>query len=211
MDALILAAGLGSRMEDLTRNTPKPLLKINNKTLISYALDITSKLTLDNIYVNTHYLAEQLNSYLQDQYPQIVISHENTILGTGGGIKNIQNQDLLIMNTDNLWQSSFIDEIENAIQHFSQNQEIENLMLVNSDSLNNDLEINDQKIIFPSQQKNTKFQGCHLLRHESLNKYPEIFDIPLYWKDCSIKQHLYGFETLTTNPHIGTKELYLQY
>lgn len=211
MDALILAAGLGSRMEDLTRNTPKPLLKINNKTLISYALDITSKLTLDNIYVNTHYLAEQLNNYLQDQYPQIIISHENTILGTGGGIKNIQNQDLLIMNTDNLWQSSFMDEIENAIQHFSQNQEIENLMLVNSDSLNNDLEINDQKIIFPSQQKNTKFQGCHLLRHESLNKYPEIFDIPLYWKDCSINQHLYGFETLTANPHIGTKELYLQY
>ena len=211
MEALILAAGLGSRMEDLTRNTPKPLLKIKNKTLISYALDITSQLPLNNIYVNTHYLADQLNDYLQDLYPQIIISHENTILGTGGGIKNIQKQDLLIMNTDNLWQSSFIGEIEKAIHHFSQNQEIKNLMLVNSDSSNNDLEIHDKKIIFPSQHKNTKFQGCHLLRHGSLDEYPEIFDIPLYWKDCSIKQQLYGFETKTNNPHIGTKELYLQY
>ena len=81
MEALILAAGLGSRMEDLTRNTPKPLLKIKDKTLISYALDITSQLPLNNIYVNTHYLADQLNDYLQDLYPQIIISHENTIFG----------------------------------------------------------------------------------------------------------------------------------
>ena len=53
MDALILAAGLGSRMEDLTNDIPKPLLKINNKTLISYALEIATKLPLSNIYGHT--------------------------------------------------------------------------------------------------------------------------------------------------------------
>ena len=211
MDALILAAGLGSRMEDLTNDIPKPLLKINNKTLISYALEIATKLPLSNIYVNTHYQADKLNQYLIEEYPHIIISHENLILGTGGGIKKAQKQDLLVMNTDNLWQLSFISEIEKAIAHFSQNQNIENLLLVNSDSSNNDLEINDKNIIFPSYKKNTKFQGCHLLRNESLNEYPDIFDIPLYWKDCSMKQRLFGFETSTKNPHIGTKELYLQY
>ena len=211
MDALILAAGLGSRMEDLTNDIPKPLLKINNKTLISYALEIATKLPLSKIYVNTHYQADKLNQYLIQEYPHIIISHENLILGTGGGIKKVQKQDLLVMNTDNLWQLSFISEIEKAIAHFSQNHHIENLLLVNSDSSNNDLEINNKNIIFPSYKKNTKFQGCHLLRNESLNEYPDIFDIPLYWKDCSIKQRLFGFETSTKNPHIGTKELYLQY
>ena len=211
MDALILAAGLGSRMEDLTNDIPKPLLKINNKTLISYALDIATKLPLSNIYVNTHYQADKLNQYLIEEYPHIIISHENLILGTGGGIKKVQKQDLLVMNTDNLWQLSFISEIEKAMAHFSQNLHIENLLLVNSDSSNNDLEINDKNIIFPSYKKNTKFQGCHLLRNESLNEYPDIFDIPLYWKDCSMKQRLFGFKTSTKNPHIGTKELYLQY
>ena len=211
MDALILAAGLGSRMEDLTKDTPKPLLTINNKALISYALDIVIKLPFDNIYVNTHYQSEQLTQYFKDQYPQILTSYENTILGTGGGIKNIQKQDLFVMNTDNLWQTSFIGEIKNAMQYFTIHEEIANLLLVNSHSSNNDLELHDNKIIFPSQQKNTKFQGCHFLRHNSLNDYPEIFDIPLYWKDCSIKQQLYGFETTTKNPHIGTKDLYLQY
>jgi len=211
MDALILAAGLGSRMEDLTKDTPKPLLTINNKALISYALDIVIKLPFDNIYINTHYQSEQLTQYLKDQYPQILTSYENTILGTGGGIKNIQKQDLFVMNTDNLWQTSFIGEIKNAMQHFTIHEEIANLLLVNSHSSNNDLELHDNKIIFPSQQKNTKFQGCHFLRHNSFDGYPEIFDIPLYWKDCSIKQQLYGFETTTNNPHIGTKDLYLQY
>ena len=108
MDALILAAGLGSRMEDLTNDIPKPLLKINNKTLISYALDIATKLPLSNIYVNTHYQADKLSQYLIKEYPHIIISHENLILGTGGGIKKVQKQDLLVMNTDNLWQLSFI-------------------------------------------------------------------------------------------------------
>ena len=211
MDALILAAGLGSRMEDLTKDTPKPLLTINNKALISYALDIVIKLPFDNIYVNTHYQSEQLTQYLKDQYPQILTSYENTILGTGGGIKNIQKQDLFVMNTDNLWQTSFIGEIENAMQHFTIHEEIANLLLVNSHSSNSDLEFHDNKIIFPSQQKNTKFQGCHFLRHNSFDGYPEIFDIPLYWKECSIKQQLHGFETTTNNPHIGTKDLYLQY
>ena len=63
MDALILAAGLGSRMEDLTKEIPKPLLEIKDKPLISYALDITSKIQFENIYVNTHYQAEKLKIY----------------------------------------------------------------------------------------------------------------------------------------------------
>ena len=97
---------------------------------------------------------DKLNQYLIEEYPHnIIISHESLILGTGGGIKKVQKQDLLVMNTDNLWQLSFISEIEKAIAHFSQNQHIENLLLVNSDSSNNDLEINDKNIIFPSYKK----------------------------------------------------------
>ena len=45
MDALILAAGYGMRMENLTKDTPKPLLKIKNKTLISYAIDLIKNMS----------------------------------------------------------------------------------------------------------------------------------------------------------------------
>ncbi len=211
MDALILAAGLGSRMEDLTEEIPKPLLKINDKTLISYALDITSQIQFENIYVNTHYKAERLKIYLNNKYPEVKISFEKKILGTGGGIKKVQERDLFIINTDNLWQSSFSLEIKNAINYFSDHHEIENMLLVNSQFSEFDLEINNDRINFPSQNKNTKFQGCHILRNNSLNDYPDIFNIPSYWINCSKNKKLFGYETSTNNPHIGTKELYLQY
>ena len=60
MDALILAAGFGSRMGDLTEKIPKPLLNVNQKPLITYALELIESLSLDNIYVNTHYQANIL-------------------------------------------------------------------------------------------------------------------------------------------------------
>ena len=55
MDALILAAGYGMRMDNLTKDIPKPLLKIKNKTLISYAIDLIKNMSFDKIYINTHY------------------------------------------------------------------------------------------------------------------------------------------------------------
>ena len=212
MDALILAAGFGSRMGDLTEKTPKPLLSVNQKPLIKYAIELIEDLSFNNIFVNTHYQAHILDKFLKQNYPHIKISHEVKILGTGGGIKKIQNQDIFILNTDNLWQPEFKLEIKNAISFFQKNNLIENLLLINSKSNFLDLDIsNNSTINFPPIKKNTQFQGCHFLRHGALNSYPEIFDIPKYWKDCSQRNKLYGYETSTFNPHIGTKELYLKY
>ena len=61
MDALILAAGFGSRMGDLTEKTPKPLLSINQKPLIKYAIELIEDLSFNNIFVNTHYQAHILD------------------------------------------------------------------------------------------------------------------------------------------------------
>ena len=212
MDALILAAGFGSRMGDLTDKIPKPLLNVKQKPLITYAIELIESLPFDNIYVNTHYQADILQKFLKQNYSNIKISHEVSILGTGGGIKKIQNQDILILNTDNLWQPEFNLEIKSAICFFQKNNNIENLLLVNSKSNFLDLDVSKNlEINFPPVKKNTQFQGCHLLRHSALSTYPEIFDIAKYWKDCSQRKKLYGFETSIINPHIGTRELYLKY
>ena len=82
MDALILAAGYGMRMENLTKDTPKPLLKIKNKTLISYAIDLIKNMSFDKIYINTHYKHNMLKRFISENYPDISISYEETILGT---------------------------------------------------------------------------------------------------------------------------------
>jgi len=212
MDALILAAGYGMRMDNLTKDIPKPLLKIKNKTLISYAIDLIKNMSFDKIYINTHYKHNMLERFISENYPDITISYEETILGTGGGIKNIQRNDTVILNTDNLWDQSFENELEKSIKFFDENKSFDSVLLINSKNNNFDLEVNNEGLInFPSKLCNTSFQGCHIIRKNSLHPYPEIFNIQDFWKDCSLNEKIYGYETTKINAHVGTKDEYLKY
>ena len=212
MDALILAAGYGMRMDNLTKDIPKPLLKIKNKTLISYAIDLIKNMSFDKIYINTHYKHNMLERFISENYPDITISYEETILGTGGGIKNIQTNDTVILNTDNLWDRSFENELEKSIKFFDENKSFDSVLLINSKNNNFDLEVNNEGLInFPSKRCNTSFQGCHIIRKNSLHPYPEIFNIQDFWKDCSLNEKIYGYDTTIINAHVGTKDEYLKY
>ena len=212
MDALILAAGYGTRMDTLTKDVPKPLLKIKNKTLISYAIDLIKNMSFDKIYINTHYKHFMVEEFISENYPDIVISYEETILGTGGGIKNIQRNDTVILNTDNLWDQSFENELKKSIKFFDENKSFDCVLLINSKNNNFDLEVNNEGLInFPSKLCNTSFQGCHIIRKNSLYPYPEIFNIQDFWKDCSLNEKIYGYETTIINAHVGTKDEYLKY
>ena len=212
MDALILAAGYGMRMDNLTKDIPKPLLKIKNKTLISYAIDLIKNMSFDKIYINTHYKHNMLERFISENYPDITISYEETILGTGGGIKNIQTNDTVILNTDNLWDRSFENELEKSIKFFYENKIFDIVLLINSKNNNFDLEVNNEGLInFPSKLCNTSFQGCHIIRKNSLHPYPEIFNIQDFWKDCSLNEKIYGYETTKINAHVGTKDEYFKY
>ena len=212
MDVLILAAGLGTRMEDLTKDLPKPLLPVKGKLLIDYAFNLIEPLQTENIFVNTHYHADLIQSHINKSYENIKISFESEILGTGGGIKKIHQNDLLVLNTDNLWQAQFAQEINSAWDFFQINQNIDNLLLAKTKSYFHDLEIlSDQFVQFPSSQCNAQFQGCHFIRQGVLEDYPEIFNIPSYWNKCSEEKKLFSFLTTTENTHIGTKDLYLKY
>ena len=212
MDALILAAGYGMRMDNLTKDIPKPLLKIKNKTLISYAIDLIKNMSFDKIYINTHYKHNMLERFISENYPDITISYEETILGTGGGIKKIQKNDTVILNTDNLWNQSFENELEKSIKFFDENKIFDSVLLINSKNNNFDLEVNNEGLInFPSKLCNTSFQGCHIIRKNSLHPYPEIFNIQDFWKDCSLNEKIYGYETTKINAHVGTKDEYLKY
>ena len=137
---------------------------------------------------------------------------EPEILGTGGGIKKIHQNDLLVLNTDNIWQAQFAQEIKSAWNYFQNNQNIDNLLLTKTKSVFHDLEIlPDQSIQFPSIQYNAQFQGCHFIRQGVLEDYPDIFNIPSYWNKCSEEKKLFSFLTTIENTHIGTKDLYLKY
>src|SRR5438046_9879507 len=86
--AMVLAAGLGTRMRPFNGQVPKPLVKVGGKALIDYVLDRLADAGVERAVVNVHHLADQIEQHLaQRQRPDIVISDERKgLLGTGGGV-----------------------------------------------------------------------------------------------------------------------------
>lgn len=88
--AMVLAAGLGVRMRPLTDDLPKPLIRVGGRTMLDLALDKLSAFGLRRAVVNAHYLAHKIESHLKSRRDlQIVLSREETLLNTGGGVKKV--------------------------------------------------------------------------------------------------------------------------
>ncbi len=86
--AMVLAAGLGTRMRPLTDTMPKPLVTVAGIPLIDHALNWLADGGITDTVVNSFYMAEKLEGYLLGrEHPRIHISREDTLLETGGGIK----------------------------------------------------------------------------------------------------------------------------
>lgn len=87
--AMVLAAGLGTRMRPLTDDRPKPLIDVAGKPLIDYALDRLAAAGVEKAVVNVHYFPDMLEAHLKDRRaPAIAISDERgELLETGGGLK----------------------------------------------------------------------------------------------------------------------------
>jgi MurNAc alpha-1-phosphate uridylyltransferase len=107
--AMVLAAGLGTRMRPLTLSTAKPLLPIGGRPLLDHALDRLAAAGVTLAVVNTHWQAERVAAHLaaRSAPPEIVIRHEETLLDTGGAVRAAR--DLLgpdpfyVVNGDSLW------------------------------------------------------------------------------------------------------------
>jgi NDP-sugar pyrophosphorylase family protein len=90
MRAMILAAGLGTRLQPLTENLPKALVKIRDKTLLEIAINNLVKNGIDKIITNVHHFAEQVINFIEQNNfgADITISDErDKLLDTGGGLK----------------------------------------------------------------------------------------------------------------------------
>ena len=90
MKAIILAAGLGTRLKPFTDKVPKALLEINDKPLLFYIINKLKQAGVNQIILNVHHQAEQIINYLNEHNHfdiTIEISHEDDLLDTGGGLK----------------------------------------------------------------------------------------------------------------------------
>jgi len=117
MKAMILAAGQGTRLQPLTRRTPKALVPVAGRPMIDYSLLLLKRYGIHEIIINLHHLGDQIESYLGDGKRlglQITYSEEPELLDTGGGLLKakpfLQDSTFIVINTDVLIDLS-LDEL----------------------------------------------------------------------------------------------------
>jgi Nucleoside-diphosphate-sugar pyrophosphorylase involved in lipopolysaccharide biosynthesis/translation initiation factor 2B, gamma/epsilon subunits (eIF-2Bgamma/eIF-2Bepsilon) len=106
--AIVLSAGLGTRMRPITDTIPKPLVPVGGRPLIAYALDALDRLGIDTVVVNVHYLADRLEAWLRAEGRKVTISDERArLLDSGGGIVKalpaLGSDPFIVLNADTFW------------------------------------------------------------------------------------------------------------
>ena len=105
---MILAAGRGSRMGELTNEIPKPLIKVNGKCLIDYIIDKAVEAGINDLVVNVSYLGDKIVEHLNKRKDvDIKFSYEEERLETGGGVKKalplLGDKPFFAVNSDAFW------------------------------------------------------------------------------------------------------------
>lgn len=105
--AMVFAAGLGTRLGHLSKNTPKPLVVVGGKPLIDHALDIAEQADIRRIVVNVHYMAERLSRHLENRKGVAVSDESGELLETGGGLLKalplLDSACVFTINSDAVW------------------------------------------------------------------------------------------------------------
>lgn len=113
-------------MGELTKNIPKPLLKINGEALLDHSIAFGKSLGISEFILNTHYLSEQIVDHVKKYSDlKIHISQEETLLGTAGGLKTgiegiVFDENFLVMNPDILFQDFDLIALKKNIEGFDQ-------------------------------------------------------------------------------------------
>ena len=218
--ALILCAGFGKRLNPITLEKPKPLLKLNNITLLENTINLIKELGIKKIILNTFHLKDQIKIFLKEKNFDIsidVIEDGEQILDTGGAIKNmvssLEEKNFLIFNPDTVWSSNYLDCIK-QMENFYQNNKIKNVLLVVNKQLSFDQTLKgDFKLDFNKLNKNINneyiYTGCQIFNRDLLNFInKKVFSIIEIWNELIKKNNLFGFESKNKFYHITDLEIY---
>ena len=218
--ALILCAGLGKRLNPLTLKTPKPLLELDNVTILERCINIILKSGVKKIFLNTFHLENQIFEFIKNKNFPIdiqIIQDGKEILDTGGGILNLINssedENFIIFNPDTMWDIKYIDELKSMIEYYDSNK-LNNLLLVVNKKKSfdkrfiGDFELKN-KSLFKYENNNFIYIGCQIINKKILNNISDTsFSISKVWNNEISKNNLNGFESTKEFFHVTDLEIF---
>ena len=218
--ALILCAGFGKRVQPITDDIPKPLINYKNETLLENTINFLIKLKINKIKINVFYLKDKIINFIKDKNFPLnieIIDDGETILGTGGGTLNLINRsnedDVLVINPDTIWDDSYLQSIDSMEKLYFEKQ-LKNILLIVNNSLcfdkrfNGDFEIKNN-ILFKEKINNFKYTGCQIFNKELISdKQINYFPMSEIWDSLIRESKLYGYEHKGEFKHLTDYEIY---
>jgi len=219
--AMILAAGFGKRLNPLTLNCPKPLLKIGKETLLSNTINFLEKSDIKEVVINVHYLGNQIIEYLNKKKFNLnitIISEKEKILDTGGGIFNALkyfNESFLCINPDTIWNINYVKELKKMESDFFLNKKKNYLLVVDkmkSFDKNIKGDFNLQKNLLTRKKGEDLryvFTGLQIINPEIfLNINDKVFSINKIWDSLMESSNLFALKSNIDFLHVSTLDVY---
>lgn len=195
---MIFAAGKGTRMGALTKVTPKPLIQVAGKALIDHALALVDDSTVQRTVVNTHYLGQQIIDHLT--WRDIIISHEDELLETGGGLKKaltlLNSDEIVTLNSDAIWSGP--NPIPMAVKRWNPKNMDALLVLVPTHRAaghkgNGDFHIDPSGRL--KRGPGLVYTGCQIIKTSFVKDVADdVFSLNVVWDRLLKNQRVFGIE-----------------
>lgn len=201
--AMIFAAGFGTRMGDLTQDTPKPMLPLHGRPMIDHCIDLLRAAGVQRVVANTHYLPEALTTHLKRRNVQRV--HETDILDTGGGLKAalplLGDGPVITMNPDAVWTGP--NPVSRLLETWTPDMS-GLLMLTDARKSDDDFTLEQGQI---RREGPFRYTGLQVIRTDRLRDMTHsVFSLNAYWDLLLSSDGLHGMLFPGTWTDIGTKE-----
>ena len=218
--ALILCAGFGKRLNPITLNIPKPLLKIKDLSMLERCIHLIEKLGIQKILINTFYLKDQFSDFLINKKFNLqikIIEDGKQILDTGGGIQNMikdsNEKDFIIFNPDTIWSNDYKDEIlKMEKMYFS--EKLENILLLVNKKLSFDKKLKGDfdlknNLINKEAEKEFIYIGCQIINKKLfIKKKIENYSILEIWNNLLDQKKLFGYESQKDFYHLTDLDIF---
>ena len=218
--ALILCAGYGKRLNPLTLELPKPLLKLNNITLLEKTFNLIKSLGIKKVKLNTFYLKEKIKNFINDLNLDLdieIIEDGNQILNTGGGILNMikksNEENFIVFNPDTIWSNEYVSCIKDMEKAYFKEKTKNTLLVVNKilsfdQKLGGDFNLNNN-ILKKENNNNFIYTGCQMINKNLFLKLSnQSFSILDIWNDLLLQNKLFGHESKNKFYHVTDLIIY---
>ncbi|MFT3996817.1 MAG: nucleotidyltransferase family protein [Asticcacaulis sp.] len=217
--AMVLAAGLGTRMRPLTDDRPKALVEVGGRTLIDHMIDRLKSAGVERFVVNVHYFADRLEAHLKTRSDvDIVISDERgKLLETGGGLKKARpllgDDPVFVANIDSVWIEDRDGEAMARLKRQWRPDEMEAALMLapmkrsmGFDGAGDFFHNSDGRLVFRGEKTSApwNYMGVHITKPQIVDEVAQdAFSLTPIWRSLADEGRLFGSVMEGDWMHVG--------